>query len=175
MKKSRKSGVSLIEILLGLVIVTIASIATLNYFAYALGGIGKQGNRRAALERARQRLEQLMAADSTLLGNGERLYWVTCTGPPTGTQPCTWNRFTQRTTESVVVDDLPAQPMETTIQLEDDPVSNTTADLVHTLILSVKVWFIRNPNLTNTDNNLSRVLVRSLRSPPDINGLDAAE
>ena len=152
---------SLIEVLLGIVIVTIASIATLTYFSYALGGIGKQGNRRAALERARQRLEQLIAADSSLLAGDENVHWVTCTGTP-----CTWNKFNSRVTESVPVDDLPSEPMETTIQYSDDSVSSTTPDQVHTLILSVKVWFKPNPDITNDDNNLNRVLVRSLRSPP---------
>ena len=58
-----KRGVTLIEVLLSIVIVAIASIATLTYFAYAKGGVGKTGNRRAALERARQRLEQMLAAN----------------------------------------------------------------------------------------------------------------
>ena len=144
-----------------MLIVVVASLATLRYFAYGLAGIGKAGNRRAALERARQRLEQLIAADSSLLSGDENVHWVTCTGTP-----CTWTKFNSRVTESVAVDDLPSEPMETTVQKVNDPVSSTTPDQVHTVILSVKVWFTPNPNLDADDNNVKRVLVRSLRSPP---------
>ena len=37
----QRRGVSLVEILLGLLIVTIACVGTLSYFAYGMGGIGK--------------------------------------------------------------------------------------------------------------------------------------
>ena len=56
-----RSGVSLVEILIGILIVVIASIGTLSYFSSVLGNVGRQSNRRAAIERARERLEQLMA------------------------------------------------------------------------------------------------------------------
>ena len=58
-----RSGGSLIEVLLGILIVVLASIGTLSYFAYAFGSVNKQGNHRAALERARERLEELLEVD----------------------------------------------------------------------------------------------------------------
>ena len=57
-----RRGASLIEVLVAIIIIVIASVGTLAYFAYGLGNVGKTGNRRAALERSRERLEQLMAS-----------------------------------------------------------------------------------------------------------------
>ena len=63
----RSQGATLIEVLISMLIIVIASIATLQYFGPTKGYIGKSGNRRAALERARERLEQLMAAPQVTL------------------------------------------------------------------------------------------------------------
>ena len=156
----KQSGVSLIEILLGLVIVTIASIATLNYFASGFGNIGKQSRRRAALERARERLEQLMATDinqSALQPSNNNQYWLRCSG-----SPCTWNRFTTRTTQNVSVNDLPSQPIETTIQRLHDSSAGTSSSTLDTTVFGVEVWFTSN---TTTHNDLNRVYVRTLRTP----------
>ena len=150
-----RNGVGLIEILLGLLIITIASLATLNYFAYGFGSIGKQGRRRAALERAREQLEQLLVANIIQLQppNGQQ-YWLTCSG-----SPCTWTRSAVRVTQSVSVNDLPSQPIETMIQWVDDPSAGTST--LDTLALGVKVWFT--PSVADDDFN--RVYVRTLRTP----------
>ncbi len=157
MMKNR--GVSLIEILLGLLVVTIASIATLSYFAYGFGNLNRQGNRRAALERARERLEQLMATSPSEsafhLPDGSQ-YWLTCAG-----DPCTWTRSAIRVTQSIAVNDLPNQTIETTIQGIHDSSSGTGASTLDTLALGVKVWFTQSA----TDDNFNRVYVRTLRTP----------
>lgn len=151
-------GLSLVEVLIGLVIVLVASIASLSYFAYGLGGIGKSGNRRAALERARQRLEQLLAASPTAITppkNGNP-YWLTCNG-----DPCAWSAPSAApVAQEVPVGDLGPQPTETVVQWVDDP-SVQTADL-DTLELGVKVWFI--PGSTDEDD-FHRVYIRTLRTP----------
>ncbi len=159
MRKCNTRGVSLIEILLGLLIVTIASIATLQYFAYGLGNIGKQGRRRAALERARQRLEQLMAADTNqtaLQPPVGSTWWLTCSG-----NPCVWTRSTTPVTQTVSVNDMPAQTMETTIQGVHDASAGTGANTLDTLALGVKVWYTPGA----ADDDFHRVYVRTLRTP----------
>ena len=156
--KSQK-GVSLIEILMGIVLLSLISICALSYFAYAVGGIGKQGNRRAALERARQRLEQLMAASLGSLptldpSDGQR-YWCN------GGDPCTsWTPSAAAVAQTISVDDLPTQRMETSVQWVDDPSAGTGNN--DTLALSVKVWFTSDVTM---DNNFNRVYVRTLRTP----------
>ncbi|MBI4436645.1 MAG: type II secretion system protein [Candidatus Omnitrophica bacterium] len=159
-----RRGVSLIEVLIGILIVTIASIGTLMYFAYAKGNIGKTGNRRAALERARQRLEQLMATNPDTLPaidpgfseDNQPLFWLSCSG-----NPCTWTpSLTQFKETNIQVDDLLTQDMETIVQWRNDPSAGTTTPDV--LEFSVRVWFI--PNST-TDDDFNRVHVRTLRTP----------
>ena len=150
-------GVSLVEVLLGLLIIILASIGTLSYFSFALGGVGKQSNRRAALERARQRLEQLMAAKASAIQPPDgNLYWLTCTG-----NPCAWTRSAAPVTQTVPIDDLPTpQPIETTIQWVDDPSAGTvTRDVLE---LGVKAWFIPNSTI---DDNVNRVYLKTLRTP----------
>ena len=144
---------------MAILIVVVASIAALSYFSYGLGGIGKQGNRRAALERARERLEQLMAADVlTLEPSDQAVRWLKCAG-----SPCTWTLSTTAPSpsETVAVDDLPAQKIETTVQWVDDPAANTgsTRDVLE---LGVKVWFTSN---LGSDDDFNRVHVRTLRTP----------
>ena len=157
----RRSGVSLIEILLGLLIVTIASIATLSYFASGFGSINKQGNRRAALEQARARLEQLMASTISDLPpqDGNCYYCATAT--------CTAASWTLYACGPVAPPDTVPQVgrltnlrRETTAQFIDDPSANTTTRDVYTY--GVKVWFT--PSTANNDN-FNRVYVRTLRTP----------
>ncbi len=149
-------GVSLVEILVALLVVVVASIATLSYFSYGMGGIGKAGNRRAALERARERLEKVLEAGQAQLEppDGE-VYWATFDG-------AAWALSPDPVTETVSVDDLPAQPMETTLQWLDDPAAGTPASAQDALALGVKVWFTPN---TASDDDFNRVYVRTLRSP----------
>ena len=154
----RTKGVSLIEVLIGIIIVAIASIGTLNFFAYGRAGIGKAGNRRAALERARERLEQIMSSSISQLPNADgQLYWCTAGAPG----PCTtWTLSgAPLKDDDVDVDDLSNLRMETSVQMLDDPAAGT--DTLDVLEVSVKVWFM--PNSTD-DDNFHRVHVRTLRT-----------
>ncbi len=149
----RIKGVSLIEVLIGIVIVTIASIATLQYFAYAKGGIGRQGNRRAALERARQRLEQLLSVSITSLPPRDgQVHWCA------SGDPCVqWT--TAAAAQTIAVNNLPNQRLETTAQWLDEPDAGTAGlDVVD---VGVKVWFVPG----TVDDNFHRVYLRSLRAP----------
>jgi type II secretory pathway pseudopilin PulG len=147
-----------VEVLVGILIVVIAAIGTLSYFSYGLGGIGKEGLRRAAMERARQRLDQLMEANLTAIAGANlqdgQPYWLTFS-PATNT----WNRPAAPTFEGVTVDDLPNQPMETTVQLVDDPTAGTTG--LDVALIGVKVWFTGN---AGADDDHNRVYVKTLRA-----------
>ncbi len=158
MRYRGERGVTLVEVLLGTFIMLIACIGSLMYFAYGVGSVGKTGYRRAALERARQRLDQIMASNnvSQLQPPDGQSYWLTCSG-----NPCTWTRSATLATETVSVDDLPSQNMETTVQLLDDPSAGTGTAILDTLAIGVKVWFTRN---TGTDNDFNRVYIRTLRT-----------
>ena len=165
MKKSsvcNRYGVSLIEILIGLIIVVVASIATLTYFSSALGGVGKTGNRRAALERSRQRLEVLVQADlsviappSLLVGQGPR--FISCNAAGVCSGP-----LTADPNNTVDVDDLVAQNLQSTIECKHDAAAGTPDGTCDVLELSAKVWFI--PGSTD-DDDFHRVHVRTLRNP----------
>lgn len=159
-----RRGVSLIEILIGILIVAIASIGTLTFFAYGRGNIGKTGNRRAALERARQRLEQVLAAnisdiqppiDPNLPQNAQPQFWLSCTG-----SPCTWARWPSAPSETVDVDDQPDLPIETTVKWQDDPSAGTSTP--DTLEFGVKVWFVAG---STAEDDFHRVHLRTLRTP----------
>ena len=150
-----RRGVTLIEILVTIVFVAIAVMGALNFFSYGAGGIKIQGDRRAALQQASARLEELMASNGALVTppNGT-LRWVTCTG-----SPCTWNFFTTSTPETVPVNGLGNLRTETTVHWIDDP-ADTTATL-DTLDLGVKVWFTSG----STDDANHRIELHSLRTP----------
>ena len=153
----RVRGVSLIEVLLGIIIVTVASIATLSYFAYGMGGVGKTGHKRAALERARERLEQMLVSPINDMTPSDGVeHWVSCEA---GGNPCKLANPNADPEETVVVDEhLSEQPVESTVQWFDDPAS---AGAQNALELSVKVWFTANP----ADNEVNRVELRTLRTP----------
>ena len=160
-ERRSRHGVTLIEVLIAIVIIAVAAIGTLSYFFYGLGGIGRQGNRRAAIERARERLDQLMLAklDEIHPPDGQ-VRWLVCNGTPCAS----WTLSPTRVTQTVPVDDLPAQAIEATIQWVDDPGTpdadplNPSLDLFE---LGVKVWFTQ--STADTDDN--RVFLRTLRAP----------
>ena len=169
-----RKGVSLVEILIGMIIVVVASIATLTYFSSALGNVNKQGNRRAALERARERLEQAMEANADDIkptADGQ-MYELFCGV----TNPCTWTRSAAPVTiptltgEPTVVDDL-SSLIATTIQWIDDPAAGTNgpggAIIYDTLVLDVRAGFVSSwdPSATTTDDGFHRVHIRTLRTP----------
>src|SRR3989338_68471 len=145
-----QEGVSLVETLIGILIVVIASIGTLAYFSSALGNVGRQSNRRAALERARERLEQLMAVDVNTIKpaivitspptpNAQPVRWVSCTGATCGPA------LSSDPDNKVDVDDLANQPLASTIQWRDDPSAGTTG-VPDVLELGVKVWLLPGPD-----------------------------
>lgn len=155
----KRRGVSLVEVLIGLILLVVACLATLQYFAYGLGGVGTSGNRRAALERARQRLEQLLEAnvDNIKPPTDGNTYWLRCAG-----DPCAWTvvNAAPNPPQTILVDELAAQPIETTVRWVDDP--TVTPGIPDTLELGVKVWFTQD---FGTDDNFSRVHIRTLRTP----------
>ena len=162
-------GVTLIEVLISMVLIALASIATLNYFAYAKGNVAKTGNRRAALERARQRLEQMLAANvSDITPPQDGLaYPVSChvsNCPNMITKPCVW--VPANPNEQVEVEDTGCQPVVATAQWVDDPSAGTgipPAPVIYdTLAFDVKVWFT--PDF-GTDDDFNRVHIRTLRTP----------
>lgn len=159
MNRPSQRGVSIVEALLGLAVVLIACLATLNYFAHALGGVGTSGNRRAALERARERLERLMAEPSGGVkppADGQP-HFISCPGALCAVMNGNPN-------ETVPVDDWPAQPIETTVTWLDD-VDTPPAPQVDEpdlLLFDVKVWFTSNAGL---DDDANRVHLRTFRSP----------
>ena len=154
---TRNRGAGLVEVLIGILIVAIAAIGTLSYFSSGLGGINREGNRRAAMERARERLELLLETNiNNVVGgivpaNSQGQFWLDCRGGV----PCV--AFAARGTEPVAVGGLPNQ-METTVQQLDEPTSGTTGlDLVQ---ISVKVWFTQN----GADDDYNRVFLSTLRA-----------
>ena len=155
--RRHQRGVSLIEILIGIVIIVVASIGSLTYFSSALGNVNKQGNRRAALERARERLEQLMAVNVGTIKPDPidfNQHTVTCSA---GT--CALSN----TPETIPVNNLSGQqPLLSTVRCIHDAAAGTQAGTCDVLELSAKVWFM--PGST-TDNDFNRIHIRTLRTP----------
>lgn len=157
-------GAGLIEVLIGLVMLMLATLGSLGAFAYGLGSIRTEGNRRAAVERGRQRLEQLLAVSgntfSVLLVDTP--YWAACAG-----DPCVWTMTVADPDAPPAAElvslgaDWPSQPMETSVQWLDDPAAGT-AKLDDVLELSVKVWYTER---TDLDTDEHRVHVRTLHAP----------
>ena len=154
-----RHGVTLVEVLISFVIIVIASVATLQYFGTTRGYIGKTGNRRAALERARERLEQFMASDIDQLpprdGGCYACAGATCT-------LASWTAYacgTPPPSDVIPVEDQGNLRRETVAQFIDDPSAGTGALDVYEL--GVKVWLTN----TNTDDPFNRVSLRTLRTP----------
>jgi Tfp pilus assembly protein PilW len=146
-------GVSLIEILLGLLIVTIASIAALQHFALGKASMARQGNRRAALERGRERLEQLMAVSvAGLPPAAAGVRWCSAGNPC-----ATWIASGAPVAQT---DAATGRRIETTAQWVDDPSAGTGAAL-DAVALEVKVWYMPG----STDNDFHRIVLRTLRAP----------
>ncbi len=164
--KKTQSGVSLVEVLIAIAVITVASIGTLSFFTYGLAGVGKESHRRAAMERARQRLDALMAFDISAIAGTDSAdgnsYWIRDTNPGSG---YTWTRVQNTGSasyvlETVPVDELATQRVETTVQRVNDPSAGTTT--LDTVALTVKVWFT--PGNTS-DDDYNRVYIRTLRTP----------
>ncbi|OGX45392.1 MAG: hypothetical protein A3I71_04585 [Omnitrophica WOR_2 bacterium RIFCSPLOWO2_02_FULL_63_16] len=155
-----RRGASLIEVLVAIIIIVIASVGTLAYFAYGLGNVGKTGNRRAALERSRERLEQLMASTIANLpsrdGNCYACAEATCTAASWATYPC----GAAPPSDTIPVEDQGNLRRETFAQFVEDPAAGTTDDL-DVYEFGVKVWFTN----TATDDDFHRVHLQTLRTP----------
>ena len=151
-------GATLVEILIAMVVIVVASIAALSYFSYGRGSIGKQGNRRAAQELARQRLEQLLETNSDDIKPADlAVRWLTCAGTP-----CVWTIANAQVQQPVTVGNFPGTlPIETTVQCIHDPNAGTVAGNCDTLALDVKVWYTN----TGADDDFNRVHIRTLRTP----------
>ena len=151
-----EKGVSLLEVLVGLILIAIICVCTLNYFAFGLGGMGKQGHRRAALERARERLEQLMAvAPSGLPPTDGEKYWCK------EGQPCSkWEKSATPLSQTVRVSDFLAQPMQTTATAKDDSSAGTGTGFLDVWEFGVKVWFTSN----SADDDFNRVYLKTLKT-----------
>ena len=155
----RARGATLIEVLVCFVLIAIACIASLSYFGNTRGFVSRTGNRRAALEQARDRLEQLMAAQIANLPpqNGNCYY---CTAA--ACVAASWTVYACGTVppaDTVTTDSLANARRETTAQFVDDPSAGTATDDVYSF--GVKVWFM--PGTTDDDSN--RVYLRTLRTP----------
>ena len=148
-------GASLIELLVAIVMVALAVICSLAFYSYGGGGIEKEGNRRAAAEFARSRIEELLAANvDTIRPLDANLRWLSCAG-----SPCTWTMSTAQVFEQVNVNSI-LRPMETTVQWVNDPAALGAAGS-DTLDLSVRVWYTSRAN----DDQYNRVLTKTLRTP----------
>ena len=155
----KSQGVTLVEILIGLVIVVVASVGTLTYFAYGLGNVGKQGNRRAALERARERLEQLLASNVDQLPpqDGVRYCCAAATCIKASWTACPTDPVS--VADTVLVEDQGALRRETSAQFVDDPSAGTTTRDIYRF--STTVWFTKN---SGANDDFNRVYLRTLRT-----------
>ena len=151
-------GVTLIEVLVGLLLLSAVCLSTLTYFSYGLVGIGQQGHRRAALERARERLEQVLSTSTAQLPARDGLkYWCSAGNPCT-----TWTPSGAAIVQTAAVDDLASQRMETTAQGVHDASAGTPVGFYDAWEIGVKIWFT---SRTNNDDDYNRVYVKTLRAP----------
>ena len=168
-RRKSQRGVSLIEVMIAIVVIFVASIGALSFYTYGMAGVEKAGRRRAALERARQRMDAIMATPINQIAgtnpNDDDVWWLT-DSTPNGTSH-TWVRSNVLTTETVIVDDMdgatgnPDPPvMETTIQQRDDASDGNDPSL-DTVLISVKVWYTGE----TTDDDYNRVCIQTLRTP----------
>ena len=110
-----EDGFSLIEVLIALVILVIVILGGGLYFFYGHLGINREGYRRAALELASQRLEQVKAADYSevvLDPPSDQLYYIT--------YGSSWEKSEGKTEETIAEDNLPDGVMVTEAQWVHD-------------------------------------------------------
>jgi prepilin-type N-terminal cleavage/methylation domain-containing protein len=161
---SLKRGLSLIEVLLAIALIAVCSIGTLSYFSVGLGGVNRQGNRRAALERARQRMEQLVAAAPAEIrppADGQTYGVAACDGSEK--VKCSWKVVPSPAVQTVTVNDMAGLRMETSVRYIDD-VDTAVPDHADVLVLGVKVWFVPSPSLLVDDADSQRVQLQALRT-----------
>jgi len=123
MKVSLKSekGFTLLEMMVAIIIFAVVMIGGLSFFVYGRSDISREGHRRAALELASQRLEELKAADYSKIEPyscyGVYDYAVYYIHYSDG-----WYVEDEDPNETVDIDNLTGQSIITTVQYEDvDP------------------------------------------------------
>ncbi len=146
-------GVTLIEVLIAIVIIAIASVGMASQFSVGLGSVEKQGDRRGALELARQQMEQLLADPVTVLPPSDgTLYYC-------NVSPCTSTSWVAgKPPRTVPVTHLGAMPCEVTGQWINDTTTGVPAR--QTVEFGVKVWFAPG----SSDDDFHRVYLKTLRS-----------
>ena len=155
-----RRGVTLVEVLIAFVIIVVASIGTLTYFAMGMGNVGKTGNRRAALERSRERLEQFMASAIADLPPRDGSCYACAAGTCTAASWVAYGCVATPPSDVIPVEDQGDLRRETFAQFVDDPSAGTTDDL-DVYEFGVKVWFTN----TATDDDFHRVHLQTLRTP----------
>ena len=165
--RSQQRGAGLAEVLVGVLVVSLASIGALGFFSHGLGGIQKQGYRRAAAERAREGMEQLAAASLSDIAVGDSAdgtqYWLTwtCTYYCSDTT-CGWTRSTGRVTDTVSLGGIFSGQREITVRRVHDGTTGTPVTTLDAVELRVKVWFTKN---SAADDDSNRVQFKTLRDP----------
>ncbi len=153
----RSRGVSLIEVLIAIVVIGVACVGAFAAFSTGLGSVGKQGNRRAALERARERLEQLLSAPLTDMPRADgNLYWCTAGTTCTSTSWTFSNSALDAVPMNVDGNDRKAQVFA---QWVDDPTNGVGPREI--IQIGVKVWYMPG----SVDDDFNRVYLKTLRTP----------
>ena len=156
----RKRGYTLVEVLVGILVVAVAAIGALSFFSYGWSGIARQGYRRAAAERAREQMEELAAADVAAFAinnpSDGALYWLICNG-----SPCVWTQSNVRVVDNVSLGGLFNGQREITAQRVHDRTTETPPATLDAVELSVRVWFTAN---TGADDDFNRVQLKTLRA-----------
>ncbi len=150
---------------MGVLVVSLAAVGALGFFSHGLGGIQKQGYRRAAAERARERLEQLMQANVVDIAGEDpadgQQYWLTCSAA-SGVLCTSWTRRLTRTTDTISLNGVFNGQREIAVQRVHDRTTGTSQTTLDAVELSVKVWFTAN---IGTDDDFNRVQLKTLRAP----------
>jgi len=110
-----EGGFSLIEVLIALVILVIVILGGGAYFYYGRLGINREGYRRAALELASQRVEELRAADYSDIAldpPSDQLYYIT--------YGSSWNLSLEKTEDTISEDNLSDGVIVTEAQWVDE-------------------------------------------------------
>ena len=151
---------TLIEVLIAMLVIVIASIATLTYFGPTRGSIGRTGNRRAALEHARKRMEELLDSAGTVMPAQDGVRY--CCAVAACSTAAVWTACPAvAVSDNVQVDVkgvLTNVRRETTAQFVSSA-GTATRDIY---VLDVKVWFLPG---SSVNDDFSRVLLRTVRAP----------
>ena len=150
---------------MGVLVISLAAIGALGFFSHGLGGIQRQGYRRAAVERARERLEQLMQANVVDIAGEDpadgQQYWLICSAA-SGVLCTSWTRGSTRATDTISLNVVFNGQREITVRRVHDRTTGTSPATLDAVELSVRVWFTAN---TGADDDFNRVQLKTLRAP----------